>query len=351
MGKLFTRTLNNRLQSWSDRYGIITEAQAGFRKKYSTVDQIFVLHSLISHVLHNKQKLYCAFIDFRRAFDSINHKCLWYKLIKCGIRGSILNVIRSMYRCVKSRVIGFDGGISETMQCLVGVRQGECLSPFLFALSINDMEHEIGQGGTGGVSLGNLKLFLLLYAHDSVIFSETPGGLQVALDTMLAYCQRWTIKLNTSKTKIMIFRKGGRLPQDLSFTYDNHPLEIVSNFIYLGINFSTTGSFICTQKTLAGQAKKAMFSLNQYRSSFVEMNPHVSMELFDKLIVPILLYGSELWGFNEGRCVELVHIGYCKSILGVKRSTPNDMVRSELGRTDLRCRRLYNIVKFWLKII
>ena len=76
--------------------------------------------------------------------------------------------------------------------------QGECLSPFLFTLFINDMEHEIGQGGTSGVSLGNLKPFLLLYADDAVIFSETPGGLQVALDTMLAYCQRWKIELNTS---------------------------------------------------------------------------------------------------------------------------------------------------------
>ena len=82
MGKLFTRTLNNRLQSWSDRYGIITEAHDGFRKKHSTVDQIFVLHSLISHVLHNKHKLYCSFIDFRRAFDSINHKCLWLSYIR-----------------------------------------------------------------------------------------------------------------------------------------------------------------------------------------------------------------------------------------------------------------------------
>ena len=144
----------------------------------------------------------------------------------------------------------------------------------------------IGQG----VSLCNLKLFLLLYADDAVIFSETRVGLQVALDTMLAYCQRWKIELNTSK--IMIFPKGARLSQDLSFTYDNHPLKIVSNFIYLFI---------------------------------------------------YLLYGSELWGFNHGRCVELVHIGHCKSILGVKRSTPNDMVRSNLGHTDLRCRRLYNI--------
>jgi hypothetical protein len=138
--KLFTRVINKRLNKWADRNGFIIEAQAGLRKTYSTADNIFVLHTLISHVVNNRRKLFCAFIDFRRAYDCINHRCLWYKSIKCGIRGKLLNVIRSMYRLVKSKVIGFDGNLSEVFECILGVRQGECLSPFLFALFI---EHEL----------------------------------------------------------------------------------------------------------------------------------------------------------------------------------------------------------------
>jgi hypothetical protein len=78
--KLFTRVINNRLSKWADSNGFIIEAQAGFRKTYSTADNIFVLHTLISHVVNNRRKLFCAFIDFRRSYDCINHRCLWYFL-------------------------------------------------------------------------------------------------------------------------------------------------------------------------------------------------------------------------------------------------------------------------------
>ena len=83
--KLFTRVISNRLNKWADRCGLIIEAQMGFRKYHSTTDNIFVLHALISYAINNKYKLFCAFIDFCRAFDPINHKYLWYKLIKCGM--------------------------------------------------------------------------------------------------------------------------------------------------------------------------------------------------------------------------------------------------------------------------
>ena len=100
LGKLFTRMLNNRLSDWSDRYFVLIEAQAGFRANMSTIDDVFVLHGLISHVLNHGKKLYCAFIDFPKAFDYIVRENLWYKMIKLGLRGNILNIIKSMYICI-----------------------------------------------------------------------------------------------------------------------------------------------------------------------------------------------------------------------------------------------------------
>ena len=68
LGKLFTCISNNRLTSWAEKYGIYIESQAGFRKKMSTIDNIFVLSCLIRHFLNNNEFLYCAFIDFTKAF-------------------------------------------------------------------------------------------------------------------------------------------------------------------------------------------------------------------------------------------------------------------------------------------
>ena len=90
LGKLFTRVVNNRLSEWSEKYFVLIEAQAGFRANMSTTDDIFVLHELISHILNHAQKLYCAFIDFTKAFDYVVRENLWYKLIKLGLRGKNL---------------------------------------------------------------------------------------------------------------------------------------------------------------------------------------------------------------------------------------------------------------------
>jgi len=104
LGKLSTRILNSRLSIWSEKYNVYIEAQSGFRPKMSTVDNIFVLHCLVSHILNSGKQLYCAFIDFSKAFDYVTRDNLWLKLIKLGIRGRILNIIRSMYVSTKSRV-------------------------------------------------------------------------------------------------------------------------------------------------------------------------------------------------------------------------------------------------------
>ena len=97
MGKLFTRVINNRRSQWAEEYSVYIEAQAGFRLGMGTVDNIFVLHGLISHILNQGKHLYCAFVDFTKVFDYVVRDNLWAKLIKLGLRGNILNIIKSMY--------------------------------------------------------------------------------------------------------------------------------------------------------------------------------------------------------------------------------------------------------------
>ena len=86
--KIFTGILNKRLTSWCKINNIIPECQAGFRKGYSTIDSIFVLHSIIQKRLIKKgAKCYCLFVDFSRAFDNVPRAKLLYKLMSIGIHG------------------------------------------------------------------------------------------------------------------------------------------------------------------------------------------------------------------------------------------------------------------------
>ena len=111
-------------------------------KNYSTNDHLFTLRNLIDIYLSNHRKLYCAFVDYRKAFDSVHRISLWGKLIDAGINSKLLTVIINMYEHAKSCVKA-SGKLTEFFKCMAGVRQGENLSPLLFALFLNDMKTQI----------------------------------------------------------------------------------------------------------------------------------------------------------------------------------------------------------------
>ena len=103
-GKVFTGILNNRLTKFSDEVGLISQVQSGFRKSHSTVDNIFILHSLINFYISKKKKLFCTFIDFSRALDTISRAGLWQKLLQNNINGKCFRIIKNLYQNVKSCV-------------------------------------------------------------------------------------------------------------------------------------------------------------------------------------------------------------------------------------------------------
>ena len=107
--------------------------------------------------------------------------------------------------------------------------------------------------------MGMLKLFILLYADDIVIFSETPEDMQSSLNILHNYCNKWKLKVNIGKTKIMVFRKGGILSRNLKFYFNNIELEIVNKYSYLGIVFTSGG--LSVRHSVLFQAKlKRLFS-------------------------------------------------------------------------------------------
>ena len=96
LGKLFTATLNERLSNFLEENDLLRENQAGFRKHYSTVDHIFSLYSLIEILKNEKKKLFCCFVDFSKAFDSVWRFGLWRKLLNTSVNGKFLKVLQNM---------------------------------------------------------------------------------------------------------------------------------------------------------------------------------------------------------------------------------------------------------------
>ena len=151
-GKLFTSILNLRLTTLLEDNAILEENQAGFRKGYATTDHIFVLHSLAELLKTRKKKLFCSFIDFSKAFDSVWRAGLWQKLLKNNIDGKFFKIIYNMYQSIKS-CVRLNGQVTNFFPCNIGLRQGENLSPVLFSLFLNDLEQFLEDNNCEGINI------------------------------------------------------------------------------------------------------------------------------------------------------------------------------------------------------
>tara|TARA_B110000196_G_scaffold86649_1_gene75141 strand:- start:271 stop:3555 length:3285 start_codon:yes stop_codon:yes gene_type:complete len=360
VGKLFTVGINCRLTKYLEQGAIIGEEQAGFREGYSSSDHIFVLNEVINLYLQDKKKLYCCFIDYQKAFDTINRAALWGKLISNSVNGRFLKVIYNMYQnaksCVKQETM-----VSGIFACNVGVRQGENLSPLLFSIFLNDFQFSLSQKYNGLPSINEyinllpigeieffINMYVMLYADDTLVLAETPQQLQLAMSEIAVYCDQWELDINVTKTKVVIFSKG-KIKKQHNFTIGNLKIDTIFEYCYLGIVFNYNGSFTKAITERITLAQKGMFGLNA-KAVNLQLPPDIHIDLFEKMITPICLYGSEVWGYSNLEPVEVFYRKFIKRILGLNKSTPNCIVYGEVGKRPLKNTIILKMLNFWIKV-
>ena len=358
LSKVFLTILHKRLESFVEKHKLIPDTQIGYKKGARTTDHILCLKNIIDKYIFQKQRkyLYVCFVDFKAAFDTLWRDALFYKLLHKGIGGNFIDIIQAMYRnvyyCVK-----LPHGITPSFESTVGVKQGCVLSPILFNLFLSDLP-DIFTHECDPVSLGNRFVSCLMFADDLVILSETPAGLQSALSKLQKYTEDWNLTINTNKTKVIIFNKGGHKISKFKFLVNSEELEIVQNYCYLGLIFSSCFTEAC--KNLVSKASKAFFKLTQLN---VKEKVPVALKLFDSLVTPILSYASEVWGptylkkldkadfrvLCDTHVVEKLNVKLCKYLLCVNKKSVNSAVLGELGRLPVLIKILSQSFKFWIR--
>ena len=141
---------------------------------------------------------HCLFIDFRKAFDTVDHKLLWDKLNHYGVQGKFLN-IKSMYEKVKSCVRS-KSGITNIFNYNRGVRQGCLISPLLSSLYISDLLNHL-ETGAQGVELCDIRLCVMLYADDPIIVTENENDLKLQMQALGSYIEKWNMGINPKNPK------------------------------------------------------------------------------------------------------------------------------------------------------
>ena len=350
MGKIFSTILNGRLRYWAELNGLLNESQFGFRPGHKTTDPIFILHSAIQAGFTRKTATFACFVDFQKAFDSVEHQLLWQKLARLGVSNKFLRLLQSMYGDASSAV-SLNDQISPVFPCKRGVRQGCNLSPLLFCIFIADLEQTLKSKHSGNLTLIHTKLPLLLFADDLVLLADNHTGLQKSLDILAEYCQKWHIQVNFVKTKVLVFsRSRSPGPQNYTFAINQSIVETTNEYKYLGLLLCRNGTYKKAITTLAGQAKKALFCPMTKASRLYYPKPALLGHLFDSLVRPILEYAGEIWDGSIAEEIERVHRRFCKFALGLPQSATNLAIYGELGRCPLEVRRKAIVVKFWLRL-
>ena len=361
LGKLLNSVLNNRLTSFLIKNNIISKTQIGFEKDSRTSDHIFTLKALIDKYTKNKKKVYACFIDFKKAFDTVDHNALMLKLKRAGIGDLMLETLKSLYTKTKpNMMVKIKDTLTNYFKVDVGVNQGDPLSPTLFKLFINDIT-DYFDNKCDPVKLGDNNINCLLYADDIIVLSETKNGLQNACNKIANFCQDWSLEVNCKKTKVMFFSANGKQNKD-EITYQGKTLEKVKSYKYLGILLTSSGSFTKAKEDLYQRGSKASFKLMKLINSN-KLSYNTTMHLFDHTVRPVLLYGSEIWAplsnhesaekiikQTKDSIIEKCHLKFCRFALGVSKKAPNTGIYGETGRKPLHFEPLINMIKYWHRL-
>ena len=136
-----------------------------------------------------------------------------------------------------------------------------------------------------------------------------------------------------------------------------HIISYVNDYTYLGVNFSSNGSFIRHKEKLQEKTRHSIFAFRRYLDPS-KLSINVCNKRFDALFLPILTYSSEVWGAydkNENTTwekdtIEKTHINFCKAFLGANKRSPNAASRNELSRLPLKLQITQNIIKYWFHL-
>jgi len=274
-------------------YLITDPLQYGFKKNSSCNHALFTFVESVKYFTKSGSKVHCAFLDASKAFDKVLINGLLSKLIERKLPFHFISILHNWYSNLSCSVVwNMLTGTPFSVGC--GVRQGSPLSPFLFAIYVDDL---IGQlrNSDYGICIGNTFAGCLFYADDIVLLSSTWYGLQKLSNICYSYGKTWDIRFNPLKSQVITF--GGRPPQSAMITMGDSTVPLVNRVKYLGCYFTSPSA----EADLSVPLGKFYGSFNNIMNVLgYNRNEPLAVHLAKTYCLPTILYGCETWFVSAG---------------------------------------------------
>lgn len=321
--KILTSIIRKRMNGHYE--STMRESQAGFRQGRGCTDQIFSLRQVFERRIRHGKKFACIFIDFEAAFDSVHRESLWACLIGIGLPSKIVNIIKSFYHNNRT-VVRVYGENSNSFSVQSGVRQGCILSPCLFNIVLDKLLTKATQNCNGVILSDDLSISDFVYADDVVYLGESENDIQRFISQLDTYGKMIGLRISTKKTRII-----SDFPININLS--NETIERVERFTYLGSIF-TSQKVSCIDDIVSriGKSSSAFGRLKKQLFARKDISVKTKMRVFNSVIIPILLYGSESWTVKteDIRQLEVIQMYWLRIINGISRY---DRIRNN----EIRC--------------
>ena len=273
----------------------LSTAQHGFMKFKSCTTQLLDMYHMIGSVLDASGQADIIYLDFSKAFDSVNHKLLIHKLKAFGVNGKLLSWLHS-YLSNRTQHVVLEGNESKWLPVLSGVPQGSILGPLLFLLFINDMPSVCKSSKIG------------LFADDAKIFRKIDDVsdcllLQSDIDMLYKWSVIWKMNFNPSKCKVLTVSRR-KAPVCFNYCLNGIVLEHVTSFKDLGVLVATDLSWKDHIDTVVGKCNRVNGMIK--RVVGFHAPPNVTLNLYKSLTRSITEYSSPVWSPQTSK--ELCHI-------------------------------------------
>ena len=327
--KIFESFIRDALYDHLVSNSLLSNNQFGFCRGRSCVSQLLVTINDWFQSLDKKIPVDAAYLDFRKAFDSVPHKRLLTKLHGYGIRGNILKWIES-FLSNRTQFVNVNNQVSDHIDVTSGVPQGSVLGPCLFIYYINDLPDAVNC--LIQIFADDTKAYLpILTCHDNM-------NLQSSLDQMVKWSNKWLISFNAEKCKVLYLGKNNK-KHKYFINNNNISTELTETVCEkdLGVNVDQLLSF---EDHVFITIKKARSMSGLLIRTMDFKCPSVLVPLYISKVRPLLEYGNVVWcpyKKKDIKVIEKVQQHFTKYITGMyKLSYSERLFRLKLPSLEYR---------------